>query len=71
MNLVKIGVVEALLFFPILYSKFALWVNLNPTLWVATNDESQQVEVAPSLVRDCKKPYHQIRWFWGVGIDNF
>ena len=31
----KIGVGEVLFFFMILYSKFAFWVNLNPTLWVA------------------------------------
>ena len=32
---------------------------------------SQQVEVAPSLVTDCKKPLHQNRWFWGLGIGFF
>ena len=32
---------------------------------------SQQVEVAPSLVADCKKPLHQNRWFWGLSIGLF
>ena len=32
---------------------------------------SQQVEVAPSLVTDCKKPLHQNQWFWGLGIGFF
>ena len=34
-------------------------------------DQAQQVEVAPSLVADCKKPLHQNRWFWGLGIGFF
>ena len=33
--------------------------------------KTQQVEVAPSLVTDCKKPLHQNRWFWGLGIGFF
>ena len=32
---------------------------------------SQQVEVLPSLVTDCKKPLHQNRLFWGSGIGYF
>ena len=32
---------------------------------------SQQVEVLPSLVRDCKKPLYRNRLFWGSGIGYF
>ena len=47
-----VGAGEALpLFFVILYTKFAFWVNLNPTLWVATgvrgvNPSKWQLRVA-------------------------
>ena len=36
-----------------------------------SDEPSQQVEVLPSLVRDCKKPYHRNRLFWGSGIGYF
>ena len=36
-----------------------------------TGTKPIQVEVAPSLVTDCKKPLHQNRWFWGLGIGFF
>ncbi len=32
---------------------------------------SQQVEVLPSLVTDCKKLLRRNRLFWGLGIGNF
>ena len=32
---------------------------------------SQQVEVVPSLVTDCKKLLRRNRLFWGLGIGNF
>ena len=56
MNLVKIGVGEAKLFFMILPSKFAFWVNLNPTLWVATvvrgvNPSKWQLRIASSPIK--------------------
>ena len=49
------------------------WTGLAPNLYyeVICVYVSQQVEVAPSLVADCKKPLHQNRWFWGLGIGFF
>ena len=32
---------------------------------------TQQVQVVPSFVRDCKKTFHQNRLFWGLGIGYF
>ena len=36
-----------------------------------TGRRSQQVEVVPSLVTDCKKLLRRNRLFWGLGIGNF
>ena len=38
---------------------------------ITLDQGSQQVEVLPSLVTDCKKPLHQNRLFWGSGIGYF
>ena len=49
------------------------WTGLAPNLYyeVICVYVSQQVEGASSLVTDCKKPLHQNRWFWGLGIGFF
>ena len=44
------------------------WVS-SMTIWLKLS--TQQVEVLPSLVTDCKKPLHQNRLFWGPGIGYF
>ena len=49
MILLEIGAGEAQLFFMILPSKFAFWVNLNPTLWVATGVRGGQLRVATEI----------------------
>ena len=39
--------------------------------WAWPTQAPQQVEVLPSLVTDCKKPYHRNRLFWGPDIGYF
>jgi hypothetical protein len=43
-------------------TKFSYLESFHPT---------QQVEVVPSLVTDCKKLLRRNRLFWGLGIGNF
>ena len=53
------------------YDLLSLIGEIGGILGITLGASAQQVEVAPSLATDCKKPLHQNRLFWGLGIGYF